>query len=151
MNESKYKKAFEDSPIGMAFVSTEGKWLEVNQAIVSMLGYSKEELLQKTFQEITHPEDLDIDLTNVKKMLAKEIPYYQMEKRYFTKSGEVIWVILSVTLVWKDDQTPDFFISQIQNITELKKTIEQLEKTNKLMVDRELKMAELKKKLNQTE
>jgi len=142
-----YKKAFDDSPIGMAFVSREGRWLKVNQSLVNMLGYSQDEFMEKIFQDITHPEDLDADLGLVEKMLLKEISHYQMEKRYFAKDGEVVWAILSVTLIWKDEQTPHFFVSQIQNITEIKEKMVQLDKLNQAMVDRELKMVELKNKL----
>src|SRR6202048_2935895 len=121
-----FQNAFEFAAIGMALVSTEGKWLRVNRAICEITGYSEAELLKRTFQEITHPDDLDLDLENVRKMLAGEINTYQMEKRYFHKNGSIVWVLLSVSLVHNRSSAPLFFISQIQDITRRKQSDEQL-------------------------
>jgi PAS domain S-box-containing protein len=79
---SLFQNAFEFAAIGMALVSPEGKWLCVNRSVCDITGYSEAELLERTFQDITHPDDLDLDLANVKKMLAGKIKTYQMEKRY---------------------------------------------------------------------
>src|ERR1044071_558097 len=85
-----FQNAFEHAAIGMALVAPDGKWLRVNRSICEITGYSEEELLQRTFQDITHPDDLDLDLANVKKMLAGKIDTYQMEKRYFHKRGATV-------------------------------------------------------------
>lgn len=122
------QNAFEFAAIGMALVSTEGKWLRVNRAICEITGYSEGELLKRTFQEITHPDDLDLDLENVRKMLAGEINTYQMEKRYFHKNGSIVWVLLSVSLVRTESGEPLFFIGQIQDITRQKMSEQQLAK-----------------------
>jgi len=126
--DSLFQNAFEFAAIGMALVSTEGKWLRVNRAICEITGYSEAELLKRTFQEITHPDDLDLDLENVRKMLASEIDTYQMEKRYFHKNGSIVWVLLSVSLVRTESGEPLFFISQIQDITRQKTSEQQLAK-----------------------
>jgi len=123
-----FQNAFEFAAIGMALVSTEGKWLRVNRAICEITGYSEAELLKRTFQEITHPDDLDLDLENVRKMLAGEINTYQMEKRYFHKNGSIVWVLLSVSLVRTESGEPLFFIGQIQDITRQKTSEQQLAK-----------------------
>jgi PAS domain S-box-containing protein len=125
---SLFQNAFEFAAIGMALVSTEGKWLRVNRAICEITGYSEAELLKRTFQEITHPDDLDLDLENVRKMLAGEINTYQMEKRYFHKNGSIVWVLLSVSLVRTESGEPLFFIGQIQDITRQKTSEQQLAK-----------------------
>jgi PAS domain S-box-containing protein len=125
---SLFQNAFEFAAIGMALVSTEGKWLLVNRAICEITGYNEAELLKRTFQEITHPNDLDLDLENVRKMLASEIDTYQMEKRYFHKNGSIVWVLLSVSLVRTESGEPLFFISQIQDITRQKTSEQQLAK-----------------------
>src|SRR6266404_5025690 len=91
-----------------------------------MVCYSAEELLRKTFQDITHPEDLATDLEYVRKLLAGEIRTYQMEKRYFHKLGHVVWVLLSVTLVRDKESRPVHFISQIQDITQRRLVEERL-------------------------
>ena len=76
----------------MALVAPDGKWLKVNRALCEITGYSEAELLERTFQDITHPEDLNLDLSNVAKLLAEEGATYQVEKRYFHKSGVSVWV-----------------------------------------------------------
>lgn len=119
-SKERFENAFEYAAIGMALVSTDGHWLRVNHAICEMLGYSESELLEKTFQEITHPDDLDADLGYVHEMLAGEISTCQMEKRYFHKSGKVIWVVLSVSMERDDLGNPRQFISQVQDITDRK-------------------------------
>ena len=111
----------------MALVAPDGKWLRVNRSVCEITGYSEEELLQRSFQDITHPDDLDLDLANVHKMLAGEINDYQMEKRYYHKNGAIVWVLLSVSLVRDKKERPRFFISQIQDITTRKESERQLE------------------------
>ncbi len=133
LREKKFLNVFNFSGIGIALVSPKGKWLDVNPALTNLIGYTKEELLQRTFQEITHPADLDADMAFVQKMLAKEIDTYQMEKRYFHKNGSIIWVILKVSLVWNSDDTPNFFISQIIDITATKALIKELETKNRAL------------------
>lgn len=110
----------------MALVAPDGKWLRVNRSVCLITGYTEAELLQRTFQDITHPDDLEADLAHVRQMLAGEIDTYQMEKRYFHKNGSIVWVLLSVSLVRDDDGKPRFFISQIQDITRRKESEAQL-------------------------
>lgn len=126
LNEEKFQKAFEFAPIGMALVSIEGKWMKVNNQICKITGYTEDELMQLTFQEITHSDDLDNDLELLNKMLTKEISNYEMEKRYFHKKGHIVWVHLTVSLVWNNEGAPLYFISQINDITEQKKASEAL-------------------------
>src|SRR5436305_5055818 len=92
-SEIPFRSAFDYAAIGMAVVSPEGKFLDVNQSLCEILGYSKEELLHLTFQDLTHPEDLETDLAYVHQMLIGEIRTYQMEKRYFHKRGNVVWAL----------------------------------------------------------
>ena len=124
--DSLFQNAFEHAAIGMALVAPDGKWLRVNRSVCEITGYSEEELLQRSFQDITHPDDLDLDLANVGKMLTGEIDTYQMEKRYFHKNGAIVWVLLSVSLVRDQKGQPRFFISPIQDITSRKESERQL-------------------------
>jgi PAS domain S-box-containing protein len=124
--DSLFQNAFAHAAIGMAIVAPNGKWLRVNHSICEITGYTEDELLQRSFQDITHPDDLDLDLANVGKMLAGEIDSYQMEKRYFHKNGDIVWVLLSVSLVRGAEGSPRFFISQIQDITSRKESEQQL-------------------------
>lgn len=119
-NEERFSNAFEFSAIGMALVSLEGKWLKVNNSFCNILGYSKLEMMGLTFQDITYHDDLNTDLANVKRMLAGEINTYVMEKRYFHKTGKIIWVRLSTSLVRNKNHAPLYFISQIEDITDRK-------------------------------
>ncbi|MEQ8880806.1 MAG: PAS domain S-box protein, partial [Cyclobacteriaceae bacterium] len=107
--ENQFRGAFEHSALGMALVSTDGKWLKVNKKLCSMVGYSEKELLIKTFQDLTHPDDLDADLNQVQSLLDDKITGYEMEKRYFHKDGHIVWVLLNVSLVRDADRNPVHF------------------------------------------
>jgi len=130
-SEERFGSAFEFAPIGIALVSPEGRWMKVNRAICELLGYTEEELLSTTFQTVTHPDDLDTDINYVTQMLAGKINTYQMEKRYIHKSGHLVWVLLSVSLVKDRLGNPKYFISQIQDITERRQAEEQLRKLSR--------------------
>lgn len=116
-----YETAFELAAIGMALVAPDGRWIRVNRQLCDIVGYTESELLALTFQDITHPDDLDIDLRQVKQMLDREIESYSLEKRYRRKDGSIIWAQLTVALVWNADQSPSHFISCVQNIAARKK------------------------------
>jgi PAS domain S-box-containing protein len=131
ISEETFRNAFEYSPIGMVMVSTAGNFLKVNKSICDMLGYTAEELMSKTFQEITHPDDLEADLTLLQKALAKEIDAYQMEKRYIKKDGGNIWTLLHVALVRDNADVPLYFVSQIKDITERKKAEKELKESER--------------------
>lgn len=120
--DSLFQSAFDYAAIGICLVAPNGSFLKVNQALCRLTGYSEQELLARTFLDITHPDDLDLDLSNVGKMLAGEIETYQLEKRYLHKSGALVWVLLSVSLVRDAAGDPRFFISQIQDITPRKES-----------------------------
>lgn len=125
-SDTRFRIAFDHAAIGMALVSLDGRWLEVNKSLCRMTGYSEAELLATTFQAITHPEDLDADLAYVKQILAGEILEYHMTKRYLHKQGRLVWVLLSVALVRDAQQKPLYFIAQIQDVTERKRVEEAL-------------------------
>jgi PAS domain S-box-containing protein len=131
-SEERFRSAFDDAPIGMALVAPDGRWIQVNRALCEIVGYSEEELLVRTFQDITHPDDLDADLAQVRQVLAGEIKGYQMEKRYFHKNGEVVWVLLSVSLVRDPAGRPLYFVSQIQDIRARKQAKEELERAREV-------------------
>jgi PAS domain S-box-containing protein len=122
--EQQFHHAFEYAPIGMALVSPTGEWIRVNKMLCEMLGYNKEEFISKTFQDITHPDDLDLDLHQMDALLKENIASYSMEKRYYHAEGRIIWVLLSVTLVRDQQNAPLYFVSQIKDVTE-RRNIEQ--------------------------
>ncbi|TVZ52486.1 PAS domain-containing sensor histidine kinase [Dokdonia sp. Hel_I_53] len=140
-SEEKFQQTFESAPNGVALVSLDGKWIKANKQLSTILGYTEEELLTRTFQELTYPDDLAKDLKNVNRLLAGVDDNYQIEKRYIHKSGDIIWCILSVSLVRTKHKTPSYFISQITNISSLKNANKKIEllleetesKNNKLL------------------
>ncbi len=123
----RFQSAFDDAPIGMALVGLEGSWLRVNRSLCDIVGYTEEELLSLTFQKITHPEDLDTDLEQLRLLSAGEVRTYQTEKRYLHKDGSVVWIMLSVSLVSNASGEPLYFLSQIQDITGRKELDRRLE------------------------
>jgi diguanylate cyclase (GGDEF)-like protein/PAS domain S-box-containing protein len=125
--EERFRRSFDDAAIGMALVAPDGQFLRTNRSLCEILGYPEEELLEKTFQDITYPDDLDADLDQVRRMLVGKIRTYQMEKRYFHKDGQVVWVLLSVSMVHDEEGEPLYFVSQIQDISERKVLEERLE------------------------
>lgn len=112
--------AFHNTAIGKALVDLDGRWLEVNDALASMLEYPKEELLGLTFQQVTHPDDLEADLLLVQQLLAGARATYQVEKRYVRKNGTVAWASLFVALVQDEDNQPKCFIVEIVDMTRQK-------------------------------
>lgn len=127
-SEEKFRRAFEDAATGEALVAPDGKFMQVNRSLCEIVGYSETELLNKTFQEITHPNELNLDLSYIQQMLAGEIRTYQMEKRYFHKQGHLVWILLSVSLVRHIDGEILYFIAQIQDINQRKQAEVQLHK-----------------------
>ncbi len=121
--EADSRAAFVHAAIGMALVALDGRWLRVNPALCRLTGYAEAELLTKTFQDMTHPDDLAADLAYVEQLLAGVIASYEMEKRYLRKDGAIVWVLLSVALARDPAGRPLHFISQIQDIT-VRKTVE---------------------------
>ena len=120
-SERRFAATFEQAAVGIALVSPDGRWLRVNHKLCAIVGYSEDELLKKTFQDITHPDDLNTDLQQSQLMLVHEIENYALEKRYFRKDGSIVWIDLTVALTWKSDGTPDYFISVIEDISERKR------------------------------
>jgi two-component system, cell cycle sensor histidine kinase and response regulator CckA len=120
-SEERFSGAFEYAPIGVALVLPDGHWLKVNRALCSLVGYSEAELLTRTFQDITCPGDLNMDLEYAHRLLAGKIHSYQIEKRYVHARGHLVTVLLNVSLVRDGLGQPLYFISQIQDITDRKR------------------------------
>jgi PAS domain S-box-containing protein len=136
--DQEFRATFAQAAVGIAHVRQDGRWLRVNQRLCDIVGYTQAELLQKTFQDITHPDDLETDLIFVRRLLADEIQNYTMQKRYLHKHGSIVWVDLTVSLVRDTKGDPKCFISVVEDISERKYAEEALRESEerfRLLVD----------------
>ena len=124
-SEERFRATFEQAAVGIAHVDLDGRWLHVNEKLLQIVGYDREEILGLTFQDVTHPDDLDTDLDHLRRLLAGEIDTYSVEKRYLRKDGSVVWIELTVSLVRHSSSEPGYFISVIEDITGRKRSEEE--------------------------
>ncbi|MDG4663716.1 EAL domain-containing protein [Mycobacterium sp. 236(2023)] len=117
LGERRFELALSHSPIGMCVVGLDGTFLRTNRALRTMLGYSRKALEKLTFQDLTHPDDLDLDLALVNECLAGRRRSYRMDKRYIAADGHVVWGALTVVLVHAPRDRPQCFVSQIVDVT----------------------------------
>ncbi|MFC5598747.1 PAS domain S-box protein [Deinococcus cellulosilyticus] len=125
-SEERFRATFSQAAVGIAHVGLSGEWLTVNQRLCDIVGYSNTELMGLTFQDITHPEDLDKDLHLLNLLVSGRIQTYDMQKRYIRKDGTLVWVNLTVSLVRTPEGDPHYFISVIEDISSMKDTELQL-------------------------
>jgi diguanylate cyclase (GGDEF)-like protein/PAS domain S-box-containing protein len=116
--QERFRRAFEDAPIGMAVADLQGRFLEVNQALCTITGYSAAELGGTTFADITHPEDLAADFATMRALIDGDVGASVDEKRYLRPDGSIVWVLRSVTVVRDADGVPLHFLDQVQDVTE---------------------------------
>ncbi len=124
-SEEHFRNAF-DHAVGMALVSPDGRWLQINGSLCSMLGYAEAEVLANSFRAVTHPDDLGAALVNMHQLLEGEVTSYQIETRYVHKEKHIIWVLQSASLVRDDAGNPRHLIFQIQDISDRKRAEEQI-------------------------
>lgn len=108
------EQLWDELEVGLAYVGLDGKWLRTNKYLCELLEYTERELEDRTFQSLTHPDDIEDDLKMIDYLKAGKITEYTISKRYITKLGKVIWIKLKVNPVQKDNETIVFFLSQIQ-------------------------------------
>ena len=125
-SEERFRSAFDYAPIGMALVTPDGRWLQVNRSLCEILGYSEAELLATDFQTITHPEDVPVAEVHINQLLAGKIASHQMEKRYVHQKGHFVWSFLSISLARDAQDRSLRLIFQIQDITDRKRAQERL-------------------------
>lgn len=121
ISEEAFRGNFENAAIGMALLDPNGKWLKINKKLSDIVGYSEGELLKLTFQDITHPDDLDKDLSLLQELVQEKRSHYQLEKRYYHKLGHIVHILLAVSMVKNKEGEVLYFISQIIDISALKK------------------------------
>ncbi|MEM9531557.1 MAG: PAS domain S-box protein, partial [Pseudomonadota bacterium] len=120
--------AFQYAPIGIALVGPRGKFLAVNEALCRLLKYTEEELLAIDFPTVTHPDDRDGDLEMARTLSAGEAPSFEMEKRYVTKAGALVWVLVTVGCIRNAKGAIEYYIAQVKDNTEERRAKEALEK-----------------------
>ncbi len=136
-SEARFKATFDQAAVGIAHLDLDGRWLRVNDRLCAIVGYTREELLQLTFADVTHPDDLAEDQARASRLLANELASYTMEKRYIRKDGSVVWVDLTGSIVRDDAGQPSYFIGVLVDITARK-----LAETERDRIEGELRQAQ---------
>ena len=154
-SEARFRALFEQAAVGVAHVALDGTFALVNQRFADITGRSRAELQACSFQQITHPEDLESDLDRVHRVLAGEIATYTMEKRYLRPDGSLVWVNLTVSLVRDPAGAPLHFVSVVEDITARKQAeqalqdqLAELRRWHAAMLGRELRTLEVKREVN---
>ncbi len=119
-SEARFRATFENAAVGIAHVAPDGSWLRVNTKLCHIVGYTPDELVQLSFQDITHPEDLDKDLSLLTEVLSGARDEYEMEKRYRRKDGSLVWVNLTVGCVRNRTGSVAYLISAVEDISDKK-------------------------------
>jgi PAS domain S-box-containing protein len=123
-SEERFRSLFQQAAVGMAIASLEGRFEQVNRRICDIFGYSREELLQRGFRDITHPADLVRTDENVRRLLAGEVRDCSYEKRYLRKDGTTIWALVTITLLRDENGRPDRFIGIVEDVSEKRRAQE---------------------------
>ncbi|MGH3034298.1 MAG: PAS domain S-box protein [Gaiellaceae bacterium] len=126
-SEERFRSAFEHAPIGVTLQDLSGRWLQVNRAFCEILGYSSEQLIGVDSPSLTHPDDTAADDELVRLLLTGEVRTPQIAKRYLHAGGHVVWCLVSVSLVRDEAGRPHHFITQVEDITERRRTEQYLE------------------------
>ncbi|MEA2477792.1 MAG: hypothetical protein QOC87_1991 [Actinomycetota bacterium] len=129
-SEQLFRQIFQAGPVGIATANEDFKFTRVNAAYCKLVGYGEEELLGQSFAVVTHPDDVDSDETLARRLFAGEIPSYQIEKRYLRKSGEMIWVSVSASVVRDDDGLVSYGIAIVEDVTARKEAEEEMQRVD---------------------
>jgi PAS domain S-box-containing protein len=152
-NESRFQAIFDQAAVGFAYIeSRTGRLVKVNKKFCEIIGFRKGSGTSDTFMSITHPDDLQEDLDNMEKLLKRDIREFSMEKRYIRKDGSIVWGNLTVSALWNPGQSPDYHIAIVEDITDRKKTAEELKNLN-IVLDQRVaeRTEELKEKSKKLE
>jgi PAS domain S-box-containing protein len=126
-SEQRFRAIYDQAPVGIAILdSVSGQFQDINKQYCDIVGYSQEEMLSRSFQSITHPKDLQLDLDNMQKLLSGETSFFKMEKRYIRKDGNIIWVALTCVPLWLEDADPRSHIAIVEDITKQKQAEEKI-------------------------
>ena len=132
-SEKRFRGYFEQSLIGAAVTSPGKGFVDINQAFLELIGYSREELAEKSWAELTHPDDLAADVAQFDRVQAGEIDGYRLEKRFIRKDGEAVYVDMSVRAVRDDQGALEYFLALVTDVTERKRAEETLAHSRDLL------------------
>jgi PAS domain S-box-containing protein len=124
-SEERFRRVFEEGPLGLGLVGTDHRFVKVNSALCQMTGYPEAELVGKTFAEITHPDDLQADMELARRLFKREIPFYRIQKRYVRKTGEILWINLTASMIHGPDGEALHGLAMVEDITEIKRSQEE--------------------------
>ncbi|AHY47707.1 PAS domain S-box protein [Rubrobacter radiotolerans] len=116
--EERFSRAFNDAPLGVSLVSTDGRYMMVNDSLCRMLGYKEEELLGKCFMEVTHPDDREAGREAMRDLLSGEAETLTFDKRYINREGEIVWASLSSSVVRDEEGEVLYYVAQVRDVTE---------------------------------
>jgi PAS domain S-box-containing protein len=133
-SEERFRRVFEEGPLGLALVGKDYHFVKVNSALCQMVGYSEASLLQMSFADITHPDDLQPDVELAERLFSGEMPFFKLRKRYVKKNGEVIWIDLTASLIHNREGEPTTGLAMIEDITERKRAEDALRKSQQQVV-----------------
>ena len=119
--DERFRATFEQAAVGIAHVALDGRWVRVNRRLCEVVGYAPAELLARTFQSITHPDDLAADLDLVGRLVVGELPWYRLEKRYLHREGHAVWAMLTVSLVRDAGGRAEYFIAVVEDVSDRKR------------------------------
>jgi PAS domain S-box-containing protein len=124
-SDERFRRVFEEGPLGMALQGPDHRFLEVNNALCRMVGYSEAELLQMSFMDITHPDDIPGEIEFAERLFRQEIPSYRLQKRYINKRGDIIWVSLTKSIITNAAGESLYGLTMVEDITEARHTQEE--------------------------
>jgi PAS domain S-box-containing protein len=124
-SEERFRRVFEEGPLGLGLVGNDYRFVKVNSALCQMVGYDEAELVQMSFVDMTYPDDVQADVELAERLFKREIPFYRIQKRYVKKSGEIIWINLTASIILGPDGEPLYGIAMVEDVTEIKRTQEE--------------------------
>src|SRR6218665_1256451 len=133
-SEREFKALFDQAPVGIAkFETNTGQFLSVNPEYCRIIGYTEQEIMKMNFQQITHPDDLQLDLDNMERLKKGEISSFDIEKRYFNKAGQTVWINLIVSGIVSEGEKLVNHIAIVEDITDKKRAAEDLKQSFELV------------------
>ncbi len=133
-SEERFRRVFEEGPLGVALVGKDHRFVKVNVALCRMVGYSEVELLQSSYLDITHPDDVQADMALAERLFRNEIPFYKLRKRYAKKNGEIIWIDLTKSVIRDKEGEVMYALAMIEDITEVKLAEDALRESQQRLV-----------------